>query len=53
MATDICIRKIDDNEIAEVLSLVWNVFKEQEAPDYSKEGTEEFYKSIHDKSYLS
>ena len=37
----------------EALSLVWSVFKEYEAPDYSKEGIEEFYKSIHDKSYLS
>ena len=27
MATDICIRRIDDNEIAEALSLVWNVLK--------------------------
>lgn len=53
MATDICIRRIDDNEIVEALSLVWNVFKEYEAPDYSKQGIEEFYKSIHDKSYLS
>lgn len=26
---------------------------EYEAPDYSKEGVEEFYKSIHDESYLS
>lgn len=26
---------------------------EYEAPDYSKEGVEEFYKSIHDESYFS
>lgn len=43
MALDICIRSL--NEIA--LSLVWSVFMEYEAPDYSKEGVEEFRKSIH------
>lgn len=53
MNIDICIRRIDDNEKMEALSLVWSVFKEYEAPDYSKEGIEEFYKSIHDKRYLS
>lgn len=53
MTVDICIRRIGDDEKVEALSLVWSVFKEYEAPDYSEEGVEEFYKSIHDKSYLS
>lgn len=50
---EISIRKLNENEIEEALALVWRVFLEYEAPDYSKEGAEEFYKSIHDESYLS
>ena len=53
MVLDIFIRSLNENEIAEALSLVWSVFMEYEAPYYSKEGVEEFYKSIHDESYLS
>ena len=53
MSIDIHIRALDKNEITEALSLVWSVFMEYEAPDYSQEGVEEFYKSIHDESYLS
>lgn len=48
------IRKIkQEEEIEEALRLVWEVFQEYEAPDYTKEGVEEFYKSIHEKEYLS
>lgn len=53
MALDICIRSINENEIEEALSLVWSVFMKYEAPDYSKEGVEEFHQSIHDEGYLS
>lgn len=53
MALDISIRTLEKKEITEALSLVWSVFKEYEAPDYSDEGIEEFYKSIHDESYLA
>ena len=53
MVLDIFIRSLNENEIAEALSLVWSVFMEYEAPDYSKEGVEEFYKSIHDESFSS
>ena len=35
------------------LLLVWQVFQEYEAPDYTKEGVREFYRSIHDENYLS
>lgn len=47
------IRKLRQEEIAEALSLTWNVFQRYEAPDYTQEGIEEFYKSIHDEKYLS
>ena len=47
------IRKLKDFEIEPALNLVWKVFKEYESPDYSEEGIEEFYKSIHNKDYIS
>lgn len=47
------IREIRQEEIEKALCLVWQVFQEYEAPDYTKEGIEEFYKSIHDEQYLS
>lgn len=47
------IRKIRQEEMEKALCLVWKVFQEYEAPDYTKEGVEEFYKSIHDESFLS
>ena len=45
---DIEIRKLGQKEVAEALELVWKVFLEYEAPDYTREGVEEFDKSIHD-----
>lgn len=47
------IREIAENEIDKALQLVWTVFLEYEAPDYTKEGIEEFKRSIHDPEYLS
>ena len=47
------IRKLRHEEVDKALSLVWKVFQEYEAPDYTEDGVEEFYKSIHDESYLS
>lgn len=46
--------KLQKNDIRNALDLVWNVFQEFEAPDYSKQGIEEFrefisYNSIIDK----
>ena len=35
-------RKINKNEMEDVIKLVWKVFLEFEAPDYSEEGIEEF-----------
>lgn len=51
--SNIYYRKIENNEYSEALNLVWNVFMEYEAPEYSQEGIKEFYKSIHDDKYLS
>ncbi|MGN0485156.1 MAG: GNAT family N-acetyltransferase [Lachnospiraceae bacterium] len=47
------IRKIDASEYETAFDLVWKVFLEYEAPDYEKEGVEEFYKSIHDETYVA
>lgn len=50
---NVLIRKLDNEDQQKVLTFVWNVFLEYEAPDYTQEGIEEFYKSIHDENYLS
>lgn len=50
---EITVRQLKGNEVSRGLELVWEVFKVYEAPDYPKEGIEEFYKSIHDPNYLS
>lgn len=47
------IKKIDKNNTEEALLLVLRVFNTFEAPDYSEEGVEEFYRSISDKNYLA
>ena len=47
------IRKVSENEISRAIELVWNVFLEYEAPDYTDEGIEEFKKSINDKEWSS
>jgi ribosomal protein S18 acetylase RimI-like enzyme len=38
--------KLQKSDISNALDLVWNVFQEFEAPDYSKQGIEEFRKFI-------
>ena len=53
MKENICIRKLNANEIENALDLTWRVFVEYEAPDYTREGVDEFYKSIHDESFVS
>ncbi len=50
---DVIIREIDKTAFDEALSLVWRVFQEYEASDYTQQGIDEFYKSIHDESFLS
>lgn len=47
------IRKLYENEIDLALDLTWSVFKQFEAPDYSREGIIEFYNSIHNEKWLA
>lgn len=42
------IRKILSNELENAINLVWRVFLEYEAPDYTQEGIDEFKKTIND-----
>lgn len=46
-------RRLTKDEIPSALSLAWEVFSEYESPVYSEEGTEEFYRCLHDEKYLS
>lgn len=50
---NLSIKKLNGKEIENALNLVWKVFMEYEAPDYAQEGIDEFYRSIHDESYVS
>lgn len=53
MMSKLLIKQLNNNEIENALSLAWKVFMEYEAPDYTQEGIDEFYKSIHDEKFLS
>ena len=46
------IRKILKEEMKEALELVWRVFLEYEAPDYTEEGIKEFKKTIDDNTWI-
>lgn len=50
---EVIIKEIDKTALSEALSLVWCVFQEYEAPDYTQQGIDEFYDSVHDESFLS
>ena len=39
-------------EYEEAFDLVWEVFLEYEAPDYTQDGVDEFFQSIHDEDYI-
>lgn len=47
------LRRLTEAEIPAALSLAWEVFSEYESPEYSKEGTEEFRRCLHDETYLA
>ena len=47
------IREILQEEMNEALDLVWKVFLEFEAPDYTEEGIKEFKKAIDDKVWVA
>ena len=50
---DIQIKTLELFHRDDALELIWKVFLEFEAPDYSKEGVDEFFKSIHDDDWLN
>ncbi len=50
MTSDYRIREIDVNQLPEALELVWRVFIEFEAPEYSEEGVREFKSFIEQNS---
>jgi len=52
MAETYNIRKLETSEIEEALNLVWKVFEEFEAPDYSDEGVQEFKNFIVPENYI-
>lgn len=47
------IREIQKSEMKEAMDLVWQVFLEYEAPDYTEEGIAEFHKCITNESWLN
>ena len=54
MELTISVKKLEKNEdIKKAINLVWTVFQEYDASDYSEEGINEFYKSIHDTNFIS
>ncbi len=50
---DIQIKTMELYQRDEALDLIWKVFIKYEAPDYTKEGADEFFKSIHDENWLN
>ena len=46
------IREIKKEEMPEALALVWRVFLEFEAPDYTEEGIQEFKRAIDDNDWV-
>ena len=49
---NIQIRKIKDTEMENAIELVMKTFLKYEAPDYTKEGIEEFKKAIYDAEWI-
>ncbi len=47
------IRRLAPEEVSSALSLAWKVFSEYESPEYSREGTEEFRRSLRDEEFLA
>lgn len=45
-------RTLHEKETDSALALVWKVFLEFEAPDYSEQGVAEFEKTIHDPDFI-
>lgn len=50
---NLSIKRLKKTEKETALKLVWKVFLEYESLDYTQEGIDEFYKTIHDENYLA
>ena len=50
---DIQIKTLELYHRDEALELIWKVFLEFEAPDYSQAGVDEFFRSLHDEEWLN
>ena len=50
---DIKIKVLELYQRDEALELIWKVFLEYEAPDYTQQGVDEFFRSIHDEEWLN
>ncbi len=50
---ELSIKKLERYEIESALKLIWEVFLEFDAQDYTQEGIDEFFKSINDENYIS
>ena len=46
------IKKIPQEDMKKAIELVWRVFLEFEAPDYTEEGIKEFRKTILDEKWV-
>ena len=47
------IKRIPNSDMNKALGLVWSVFLEYEAPDYTEEGINEFKKTIDNKNWIN
>ena len=50
---NINIRQLNKDKFEDALQFSWKVFLEYDASDYSQEGLDEFYKTIHSENFLS
>ena len=50
---NVTVRQLERAERERATALIWRVFLRFEAPDYTKEGVNEFYKTICDERFLS
>lgn len=48
--TSINIRILSETELHDALPLIWEVFFEYEAPQYTESGKQAFWDAIHDES---
>lgn len=51
--SDFICKELCADEIPSALSLAWEVFQVFDAPDYSDEGTQEFYRCLHDAAFCA